>query len=407
MTSAGWQSLPLGSLAHIRRGSSPRPISSPRWFDSSSEVGWVRIGDVADSDGRVLRSTTQRLSSDGIARSRLIQPGTLIMSIAATVGRPVITGFTTCIHDGFVSFEQLRGVDREFLFYVLKGLEESWSSAGQTGSQTNVNTSIVSSRQVTIPVDESEQRLIAMALGDVDDQISLLLARSNKMNDLRQGVVQALLSGATRLPGFSKEWSTTTLGALGVFLKGRGIRRDDVRGLGIPCIRYGELYTAFADYTDFVKSFVDDEVASSALPLKSGDVLFAGSGETREDIGKCVAYLGPTPAVAGGDVIVLRGELFNPLYLALLANSPEIVRQKARAGQGDAVVHIYPQALAAVELSMPPRDEQDAIVRVVRDLDDQIACLDRRLRKARRIKQGMMQELLTGRIRLLVEEAAA
>ena len=76
------------------------------------------------------------------------------------------------------------------------------------------------------------------------------------------------------------------------------------------------------------------DIAATAIALNTGDVLFAGSGETRDEIGKCVAYVGPTPAVAGGDVIVLRGNQCNPIYLALLANTPEVIRQKARAGQG-------------------------------------------------------------------------
>ena len=152
-------------------------------------------------------------------------------------------------------------------------------------------------------------------------------------------MLRQLLTGRTRLPGFSEPWSTTSLGAVGMFLKGRGIKRDDVRATGVPCVRYGELYTAFNDYTAEARSFVTPEIAATALPLQSGDLLFTGSGETRDEIGKCVAYVGKAPAVAGGDLIVLRGSSFNPVYLALSANAPAVLKQKARAGQGDAVAH--------------------------------------------------------------------
>src|SRR5690348_11814139 len=101
-----WRRVRLGDLASISRGASPRPIASPRWFSETSDVGWVRIADVGRSDGLRLTKTTQRLSADGIAHSRLLSPGTLIMSIAATVGLPVITGIPACIHDGFVAFER-------------------------------------------------------------------------------------------------------------------------------------------------------------------------------------------------------------------------------------------------------------------------------------------------------------
>jgi type I restriction enzyme S subunit len=350
--------------------------------------------------------TTQALSADGIARSRFLKPGSLIMSIAATVGIPVITGVPTCIHDGFVALENLKA-DQRFLLYLLKASEPKLREAGQSGSQLNVNTNIVRALAVRIPDDRKEQERIAEALWDLDDQIVTLERLIVKKKAIKQGMMQQLLTGNTRLPGFTGRWSTTTLGALGTLFKGRGVKRDDVRRSGVRCIRYGELYTSFDDYTAEARSFVSPDVAATALPLRTGDLMFAGSGETRDEIGKCVAYVGPTPAVAGGDIIVLRGEQCNPIYLGLLANTPEVVSQKARAGQGDAVVHIYGHAIAAIEVNLPRRAEQDAIAEVIVDVDSELSLLRRRLAKARDLKQGMMQELLTGRIRLPSEEAAA
>src|SRR6185437_16137558 len=160
---------------------------------------------------------------------------------------------------------------------------------------------------------------------------------------------------------------------------------------GVRCMRYGELYTAFGDYASDVRSFVSPAVAATALPLRAGDLLFAASGETREEIGKCVAYVGPTPAVVGGDVVVLRGDRFNPIFLALLANAPQVISQKARIGQGDAVVHIYKHSLSAIEVNLPPREEQDAIAQVAVDADRETKVLSDRLTKAHSVKQGMMQ----------------
>ncbi len=328
------------------------------------------------------------------------------MSIAATVGRPIVTAIPACIHDGFVAFEDLKGVDQTYLLYSLKALEGELQVAGQTGSQANVNTNIVKALTVPVP-PEPEQRAIADVLRDADRGVVALERLVAKKQAIKQGMMQQLLTGKNRLPGFSNPWTSTTLGSLGTFLKGRGVKRDDVRKRGVPCIRYGELYTVFKDYTSQARSFVSSTVAATALQLKSGDLLFAGSGETREEIGKCVAYIGPTPAVAGGDVIVLRGDGFNTIYVALLANMYEVANQKARAGQGDAVVHLYSQALAAIEVNLPPREEQDAIAKVIVDADREIGILGRRLAKTKEIKQGMMQELLSGRTRLPATEVAA
>lgn len=260
--------------------------------------------------------------------------------------------------------------------------------------------------EVCLPPVE-ERRLIEAALADATQLVWSLEGLIAKKRAIRQGITQQLLSGATRLPGFAAPWSHRTLGDMGQFLKGRGVKRDDVRQNGVPCIRYGELYTTFRDYTSSTVSFVDSEVAATALPLRNGDLLFAGSGETREEIGMCVAYTGDEPAVAGGDIIVLRGSDFNPTYIAVLLNSPEAVAQKARLGQGDAVVHISSRALASIELVCPDRAEQDAIAGALVDADREIELLAKRLAKARAIKQGMMQELLTGRTRIVAQEASA
>jgi type I restriction enzyme S subunit len=401
-----WMRVRIGDVATVSRGASPRPIASPRWFSDTSEVGWVRISDLGRSDGLTLKTTTQRLSPDGVARSRLLPVGTLIMSIAATVGVPIVTGISACIHDGFVALEGLEGVDRTYLLYVLKSLEGELRSAGQTGSQSNVNTDIVNGLKVNLP-PEPEQKRIATTLNDSDDLIGSLERLIAKKQAIKQGVVQGLLTGNTRLAGFEGDWPPRSVSALGTVLKGRGIKRDDVRATGVACIRYGELYTRYSGYVERPASHVEENVALAALPIYSGDLLFAGSGETAAEIGTCVAYIGKQRAVAGGDIIVLRTRGHDPVFLSSLMNMPRVAKQKSRLGQGDAVVHISGRALSSIEVRVPELREQEAIARVIMDMDAEIDTLRERLVKTEDIKQGMMQELLTGRIRLSVAEATA
>ena len=199
---------------------------------------------------------------------------------------------------------------------------------------------------------------------------------------------------------FSGEWETKRLGELGTFSKGRGIKRDDVSDDGVPCIRYGELYTRYQDYILKVASRIPQSVAETALPIKTGDLLFAGSGETAEEIGRCAAYLGEEQAYAGGDVIVFTPSGQDSIYLGHLMNSPIVSLQKARMGQGDAVVHIYINNLAQVLIDLPPIQEQRAIAEVLSDVDRLINALDALIAKKRAIKQATMQQLLTGKTRL-------
>ncbi|MDZ4253255.1 MAG: restriction endonuclease subunit S [Sulfuritalea sp.] len=194
--SGEWEMKRLGDLAKIQRGASPRPIDSPVWFDENSSIGWVRISDVTCS-GMFLYETTQRLSVLGVKHSRPVATGSLIMSICATVGRPIITRIDVCIHDGFVVFDNL-DANQLFVYYVLKWIEPDWTRHGQTGSQMNLNTGLINGTVIKLP-PRAEQTAIAAVLSDMDAELSALVARRDKTRDLKQAMMQELLTGRIRL----------------------------------------------------------------------------------------------------------------------------------------------------------------------------------------------------------------
>jgi len=197
-----------------------------------------------------------------------------------------------------------------------------------------------------------------------------------------------------------EDWGLIRLGDLGTFSKGQGIKRDQAMSGAIPCIRYGEIYTHHNDVVRKYASRISREVANTSKPLKYGDLLFAGSGETKEEIGKTVAFVGTAEAYAGGDIVILRPHEGVPEFLGYLLNAPLITRQKASKGQGDAVVHISASALSSIALPYPTKKEQRAIATGLSDADALIESLDRLIAKKRAIKQAAMQQLLTGQTRL-------
>ena len=110
-----WELTQLKDLSKIQRGASPRPINDKKWYDNENKkVGWVRIGDVTNSS-KYLTETEDYFSEEGIKKSRFLPKGSLIMSICATIGKPIVTDIDTCIHDGFVGFSSLKNVHKEFL----------------------------------------------------------------------------------------------------------------------------------------------------------------------------------------------------------------------------------------------------------------------------------------------------
>uniref|UniRef100_C6DZ08 Restriction modification system DNA specificity domain protein n=1 Tax=Geobacter sp. (strain M21) TaxID=443144 RepID=C6DZ08_GEOSM len=245
------------------------------------------------------------------------------------------------------------------------------------------------------------QNTIADALSDVDVLLGALDRLIAKKRDLKQAAMQQLLTGETRLPGFHGEWAVKRLGDLGTFLKGNGIRKDEAMSGALPCVRYGEIYTHHNNYVKSFNSWISPEVAVSATRLKKGDLLFAGSGETKEEIGKCVACIDDCDAYAGGDIVILRLAAAHPLFMGYYCNIATVNAQKASRAQGDAVVHIGAVALSSVLVSVPSVSEQVAIAEVLFDMDAELAGLEQRRDKTRSLKQSIMQELLTGKTRLI------
>jgi type I restriction enzyme S subunit len=193
-----------------------------------------------------------------------------------------------------------------------------------------------------------------------------------------------------------EHWEVKNLNQIGNFSKGKGISKTEANSGEIPAIRYGELYTKHHNVIRKFYSFINPKVADNSIRLKKGDILFAGSGETKEEIGKSVAFVNDEQAFVGGDIVILSPNKFcDPTFLGYLLNSKEVQQQKSANGQGDAVVHIYASSLKNIQIPLPPLPEQEAIAEALSDADAWIESLEQLIAKKRLIKQGAMQELLT------------
>ena len=207
----------------------------------------------------------------------------------------------------------------------------------------------------------------------------------------------------TEIGRIPEDWEVKPLTDIGYFSKGAGISRTEAFSGNIPAIRYGEIYTCHNDYIKSFYSFISQSVAESSVQIFNGDILFAVSGETKEEIGKSVAYTENETAFAGGDIIILHSdtEKFDAKFCGYTLNAKYVIKQKAQRGQGDAVVHIVPRDLATILFAFPKeKSEQTRIATVLSNIDTLISELGRLIEKKRAIKQGAMQQLLTGKKRL-------
>lgn len=209
--------------------------------------------------------------------------------------------------------------------------------------------------------------------------------------DLKNGYKQ------TKVGTIPSDWEVKELGKLGKFSKGKGILKEQVKEEGFPCVRYGEIYTTHNYIIKEFKSFIDEETAKQSQEIKKGDILFAGSGETVEEIGKSVAFIGNEKAFAGGDVIILSAnEDINSECLSYVLETDVVRKQKRQLGQGNSVVHIYPSSLATIKLPLPPLPEQKKIAEILSTWDSAIETTEKLLTAKQTRKRALMQRLLTG-----------
>jgi len=354
---------------------------------------------------RVSEGTRTQLENDDVLISITADIG-IIGYVTASVQKPAYINQ----HIALVRFDSAKANAR-FASYFLacERSQRLFRASTDQGAKAGMSLGAIRKIQLALPL-APEQRAIAAALSDVDALIGGLDQLIAKKRDIKQAAMQQLLTGKQRLPGFCAKWAVKRLADVGTFSKGKGIRKDELVADGIPCVRYGEIYTHHNDYVRRFYSFIPQKIAKQSQRLRKGDLLFAGSGETAEEIGKCVAFIGEEEAYAGGDIVVFSPSNQDAMYLGYLMNHASICEQKARMGQGDAVVHVSARNLGELQLRLPDIEEQRAIAAVLSDMDAEIAGLEQKRDKTRLLKQGMMQELLTGRIRLPMpaeEEVAA
>jgi len=200
-----WEVVKLGEVSKIKRGASPRPIDNPIYFTEEKKGrGWIRIEDIAKSN-KYLNATRQYLSKLGESKSVKVEVGDLIMSICATIGKPIIINMPACIHDGFVVLKNLSGkIDKHFLYYLIVSKEQEIEKLGQTGTQGNLNSTIVSN--FLIPLSPlPEQQKIASILSNIDQTIEKEEQYKEKLERIKQGLMEDLLTGKVRVKNIIEE----------------------------------------------------------------------------------------------------------------------------------------------------------------------------------------------------------
>jgi type I restriction enzyme, S subunit len=271
---------------------------------------------------------------------------------------------------------------------------------------------IVNLMQIAVPPTKTEQQAIAEALSDADGLIEGLENLIAKKRAIKQGAMQELLTGKRRLAGFKGEWHQRSFGELFNFSGGLSASREQLSHSGHCYLHYGDIHTSAKNYIELDKERTSipkldvpiGKVNQSAL-LEDGDVVFVDASEDDEGTSKHLVISNPArePFISGLHTIVAKAKTaeLDKKYLRFCFQTKPVKNQFRFYAVGTKVSGISKGNVVKIALSYPSLPEQSAIAAVLFEMESELEILEAKLAKARQIKQGMMQELLTGRIRLV------
>ncbi|WP_272002868.1 restriction endonuclease subunit S [Roseovarius sp. ZX-A-9] len=376
----GWRIVPLSSLCKLQRG-----------FDltqATSEPGTVPV-----------------YSSSGVSyftKDSKVRPPAIVTGRKGLLGQVYLPSEPFWPHDTTLWGNQFGSNSPRFVAYALGafGLEKLDAAT----SVPTLNRNNLHAHEIAIP-EHAEQEAIAEALSDADALIEGLERLIAKKRLIKQGAMQDLLTAKRRLPGFSGEWGETSLGNFGTTYGGLSGKSKQDFGHGDG--RYVEFLDVLTNEVVPKREFPRVCIANTERQnhVRRGDLLFNGSSETPEEVGLCAEVPFETDDLYLNSFCFgfrpLPGANFVPRFMALLIRSGVGRSRIKHLAQGATRYNLSKRRLLELQLPIPRFDEQAEIALVSADMDAEIQALEARLEKARQVKEGMMQNLLTGRIRLV------
>ena len=336
-----------------------------------------------------------------------------------TIGMSKDYGMITSAYDVFTTTE---GNDPQFWTYFYQMIDDHKGLRPfYTGLRKVVRSDTFMGIEVFSPPLE-EQKLISRYLDKKTKQIDCLVEKIQEKIELLKEQRTSLInkcvtkgldpnvemkdSGVEWIGEIPKPWKTLRLCNFGLFSKGKNITKGDLVELGKPVILYSHLYTTYSRLVEEPKFFISDDFELNSTKIYKNTFLFTSSGESKEDIGKCILYVGDETSV-GGDQVIFKLKStcnFDPEFLSFSFNSDFCVNQKSSNSRGEIVVHIYEKQLRDVVIPIPPENEQIVIRRKLRKIeknsDEIIRNLEHKRELLKEYRQSLISSAVTGKIRI-------
>jgi|SRR5690554_1315852 len=398
MLPEGWKKAPVGTICQ----SIVPGRNKPKSFDG--DIPWVTTPEIS---GRYIPSHLQKnyVGESALADcgGKIVPSGAVIMAAVGELGLVAISKEDVVLNQQLHAFVCSDSVQNEYLAYALSAQKHYMESVASKTTIPYLNKTNCESIPVPLP-PLPEQKKIAQILSTWDQAITATERLLENSQQRKKGLMQQLLTGKKRLPGFEGEWVSSRLDELFTFKKGKGLSKSAlVENGNHKCVLYGELYTKYGEVIRDVVSRCDDQ---DGLASKRGDILLPSSTTTNGiDLANATAVI-EDGILLGGDIIVLRPiKQQDPIFFSHLITHIKKHEIAARA-QGITIIHLYGSDLKDLVVKIPAKEaEQKVISEIMTTADKEIVGLSQRLASLKQEKKALMQQLLTGKRRVQVEAA--
>jgi type I restriction enzyme S subunit len=391
MIPESWDYLRLDRVFSIARGGSPRPISE-YLTESSDGYNWIKIGDTQNVE-KYIYSTKQRIKKEGLKKSLLVKEDDFILSNSMSFGKPYIMKTEGCIHDGWLLLRRIEDtLSIDYSYYLLSSsfIKSQFKSKAAGSTVQNLNIKLVASVMAPLP-SFSEQQKIAEILSTLDDKIGLIDEQISETSELKKGLMQRLLSKGighsqfkdSPLGEIPESWEVVKMGKVVMVKVGRDLQED----------QYSENKSEKYKFPVYSNTVANNGLYGfyDFVEYEGNSVTVVGRGI---GVGTAFARKGTFSAI-GRLLVLFPCETLNNVFLSFYINFS--IKFFA---ENSAIPQLTGAQIVKYDMKIPPLPEQQKIADILSTVDEKLDVLSEKKGHYQELKKGLMQQLLTGKIRV-------
>lgn len=395
-----WKEVKIGDVCSVKRGASPRPIQN---FMCKNGMPWVKIADATRSNSRFINSTEEFITEAGVPKSRIVTPGTLIVSNSATPGLPKIMNITGCVHDGWLIIDDYNGVLKEYMYYKFIDIRRILSNQANGSVFMNLKTDIVKDFPIKVPSIREQEKIVAL-LENIDEKNEC----NNKICANLEAQAQALFKHwfvdfapfkdgkfvKSELGLIPEGWRVFELQELVTIKRGGSPRpiQDYLSEKGYRWLKISDATCTASPFVFEIKEKIKESGLSKTVHLEEGSLVLSNSATPG------------IPKIMGVDTCIHDGWLYFPqsrlskyfLFLLFKNKYKYILSQ----GNGSVFTNLKTDIVKALKFVLPPKNTMEDFDRIAESLFNAMEVNTLESLRLATLRDTLLPKLMSGQIKV-------